>query len=166
MNIEDYMLSDLQRVESVSTRLFASLVINEKTGCLEWSRKSKANGGYGVLCVGRKGQIRAHRAAWAIKNGSIPNGLYVCHKCDNPLCCNVNHLFLGTPKDNMIDKEAKGRGTKPPVRYGENHHKTKTTLAQVSSIRSETGTLDEIANRYGISSKTVWRIKKGLSWKT
>jgi hypothetical protein len=166
MNIEEYMLSDSQRIQSVSARLFAALVDNKKTGCLEWSRKSKANGGYGVLCVGRKGHIRAHRAAWAIKNGAIPDGFYVCHKCDNPLCCNTDHLFLGTPKDNMADKEAKGRGIKPPVRHGELHHNTKTTLAEVDCIKSENGTLNEIADRYGISSKTVWRIKKGLSWKT
>lgn len=163
MNIEEYMLSDSQRIQSVSARLFSALVDNKKTGCLEWSRKSKANGGYGVLCVGRKGQIRAHRAAWAIKNGAIPDGFYVCHKCDNPLCCNIDHLFLGTPKDNMADKEAKGRGTKPPVRYGELHHNSTISDEQVFTIRNSTDQKSDLAKRYGVSEMTIYRIKKGTT---
>jgi hypothetical protein len=50
-----------------------------------------------------------HRLAWEIKNGEIPNGLFVLHKCDNPACCNTDHLFLGTQKDNMQDALKKGR---------------------------------------------------------
>ncbi len=163
MNIEEYMLLSADRINSVSARLFAALIKNESTGCLEWSKKARANGGYGVLCVGRRGQIRAHRAAWVIKNGLIPDGLYVCHKCDNPRCCNVDHLFLGTPKDNMIDKEAKGRGTKPPSHSGESHHNATLTTSQLCEVRASTQTLEALAKAYGVSSKTIWRIKKGLT---
>lgn len=163
--IEKYMLASPARIKSVSERLAKKTKLNPETGCIEWTAKARANGGYGTLCVGRAGQIRAHRAAWVLKNGPIPSGLYVCHSCDNPLCCNVSHLFLGTPKQNMADKEAKGRGTKPPVHFGEKHHNTKITAAQMQEIRISPDTLHEIAARYGVSSKTVWRIKKGLTWR-
>ena len=164
--IEQHMLASAARIKSVSDRLARKTKLNPETGCLEWTATARANGGYGTLCVGRVGQIRAHRAAWVLKNGPIPRGMYVCHSCDNPLCCNVDHLFLGTPKQNMDDKEAKGRGIKPPVHRGEQHHNAKTTAAQVDEIRSAAGTLDAIASRYGVSAKTVWRIKKGLTWRT
>jgi hypothetical protein len=163
--IEHYMLSNPVHTESVASRLAQKTKFNQETGCIEWTARARANGGYGTLCVGRRGHVRAHRAAWVLRYGIIPEGLYVCHSCDNPLCCNVDHLFLGTPKQNMHDKETKGRGVKPPVHFGEAHHKTKTTYAEVDEIRSASGTLREIASRYLVSSKTVWRIKKGLTWK-
>lgn len=164
--IEHHMLASQSNIQSVSDRLVKKTKSNPETGCLEWVAKARANGGYGTLCVGRSGQIRAHRAAWVLKNGLIPSGLYVCHSCDNPLCCNVEHLFLGTPKQNMDDKEAKGRGTNPPVHRGEKHHNAKTTAEEVEEIRHAAGTLLAIAARYGVSAKTVWRIKKGLTWRT
>lgn len=163
--IEEYMLSSPDRMESVRNRLKQKTKLNEATGCLEWTARAKANGGYGVLCVGRRGQIRAHRAAWVLENGPIPIGLYVCHSCDNPLCCNTSHLFLGTPKENMADKEAKGRGQKPPVHSGEKHHNTTLTAEQLAEVVASQDTLEETARRFGVSSKTVWRIKKGLTWK-
>jgi hypothetical protein len=160
MNIEQYMLADQERTAGVATRLSQKTAMNPATGCLEWQAKARANGGYGTLCVGRRGQIRAHRAAWVLANGPIPPGLYVCHRCDNPLCCNVDHLFLGTPAENMADKERKGRGTKPPLARGEKHHNATLTDAQVAEVFAAVGTLDALAARYGVSSKTIWRIKK------
>ena len=53
--------------------------------------------------------LRAHRAVWKLENGPINDGLYVCHHCDNRMCCNPLHLFLGTAKDNAVDKVQKGR---------------------------------------------------------
>jgi hypothetical protein len=60
-----------------------------------------------VLATGK--YAPAHRLAWELTNGPIPGGLHGCHKCDNPVCCNPSHLFLGTPKDNADDKVRKGR---------------------------------------------------------
>ena len=71
-----------------------------------------STGGYGVVGVAGK-QARAHRVAYQLAHNSIPNGLFVCHKCDNRRCCNPSHLFLGTAAENNRDKIEKGRFTSP-----------------------------------------------------
>ncbi len=79
-------------------------------GCLVWTGNRDAKG-YGRLRrSGANGEyVGAHRAAWEVANGRIPSGMYVCHRCDNPPCCNPAHLFLGTPLDNVRDCVEKGR---------------------------------------------------------
>lgn len=88
------------------TRLTAKLAA-QPNGCIAWT--GYTNGGYGQLMVGGR-TYRAHRLAWELEHGPIPDGLLVCHTCDNPSCCNVDHLFLGTDLDNNRDKERKRRG--------------------------------------------------------
>lgn len=79
--------------------------------CRVWPL-AKTHNGYGL--VGYQGaQLRAHRLAWVLTHGEIPDGMMVLHKCDNPPCCNPDHLFLGTQMDNMRDRHEKGRD---PVR--------------------------------------------------
>ena len=99
----------MKATRSIAERLAAKLSPPDERGCLVWTAKSRGRGGYGVINAGGK-QVRAHRLAWEIANGPIPEGMSVCHRCDNPPCCNVEHLFLGAPKDNMADKMRKGRG--------------------------------------------------------
>ena len=82
--------------------------IDKSGACWEW-KKHKHKNGYGGLRYKGK-QEYSHRVAWIISFGDIPDGLYVCHRCDNPSCCNPSHLWLGTPADNMHDRDAKGRG--------------------------------------------------------
>ncbi len=66
--------------------------------------------GYGFFWFKNK-QVRSHRFSWEITHGKIPNGLFVCHHCDNPSCVRPDHLFLGTCQDNALDMISKGRGT-------------------------------------------------------
>ena len=75
--------------------------------CIEWQRCRSAFG-YGRLWFKNRVWM-AHRHAWFLANGPIPDGLCVCHHCDNPPCTNVDHLFLGTKGDNNRDRDQKGR---------------------------------------------------------
>ena len=78
------------------------------SNCIIWEGRTWSQGRYGCLYVNGK-TVLAHRYAWENVNGKIPDGLIVCHKCDNGLCINPNHLFIGTHKDNMQDCSRKGR---------------------------------------------------------
>jgi hypothetical protein len=83
------------------------------TPCLEW-QAARDRDGYGYFGV-RAGKVaKAHRLAWEFAHGPIPDGLHVLHKCDNPPCIDVEHLFLGTNDDNVADMNAKGRAVCKP----------------------------------------------------
>lgn len=83
-----------------------------KNGCLVWLGY-RTTDGYGRLSKSSGGLELAHRMAWRLVHGPIPDGKCVLHHCDNPPCVRVDHLFLGTQNDNMKDMAAKGRGRKP-----------------------------------------------------
>jgi hypothetical protein len=132
------------------------------TGCWLYRGNLTPNG-YGVLSVG--GRSRAtHRLAWELTHGPVPPGLYICHRCDQPACCNPAHLFLGTPSDNQADSVAKGRR---PSRKGSRHPLAKLTDDAVREIRAGKArgerTID-LARRFGISEPSVCRIAKGYGW--
>lgn len=82
------------------------------TGCLEWTGCMN-NDGYGRIRIGRK-STSAHRVIWILTFGDIARDIFVCHHCDNRRCINVQHLFLGTNRDNMLDCKRKGRMYIPP----------------------------------------------------
>jgi len=86
---------------------FWSHLVEAPSGCMEWTRATNPQG-YGKVRINKQ-YFATHRLAWVLVNGPIPDGLFVCHRCDNPPCCNVDHLFLGTMKDNMMDMVSKGR---------------------------------------------------------
>ncbi|WP_350339401.1 HNH endonuclease signature motif containing protein [Paramicrobacterium chengjingii] len=90
---------------TTSERLYSSLISTEN-GCLEWTGASV--GGYGNIHVNGKSTL-THRLAWELAHGPIPNGMVVCHTCDNPPCCNPEHLFIGTQADNVRDMVSKRR---------------------------------------------------------
>lgn len=123
------------------------------TGCV-------GKDGYGVLGVGRK-QMRAHRASFEAFSGEIPGGLLVCHRCDQPLCVNPDHLFLGTPRDNTQDMIRKSR--RKTLR-GESHPNSKITMKDRETIRllrSSGAKLSEVAEKFGIAIQTVSAIANG-----
>ena len=109
----------------------------------------------------------AHRAAWRLFKGEIPAGLYVCHKCDEKLCANPDHLFLGTAVDNMQDASRKGRIRIPAESFhsSETHQPAKLTNAQVREIRSSTESARKMEHRYPVTWRAIWDAKTRRTFK-
>jgi HNH endonuclease len=120
--------------------------------------------------VSYKGRMtKAHRLAWQLTfKRKIPKGKLACHKCDNKLCCNPYHIFIGTQRDNMLDMFRKGRGNRTPMR-GDKNHRTKITKEQASEIKrlryKMALPLSEISLRVKVSKTTVSSICSGRSWR-
>lgn len=131
-------------------------------GCWLWTA-SCAGKGYGQMKLPKqRKQEYAHRLAYQIYKGEIPKCLQVMHSCDNPKCCNPDHLSIGTCKDNLQDMKQKGRST-----HGEKNARAKITEDQVIQIRKciESGmTQSKIALAFGISQIQVSRINTGKRW--
>lgn len=94
-----------RKVKSDSERFFALTIPITESGCLIWL--AQCHKGYGIFCYKGR-EIASHRFAWQLTHGPIPQGLCVCHHCDVSICVNVNHLFIGTHRDNMEDAAKKG----------------------------------------------------------
>jgi len=134
----------------------------DSKGCIVWTGQRNEKG-YGVGSK-RNTQVLAHRIAYELANGSEPGEMQVCHHCDNPPCCNPEHLFLGTAKDNAADMCAKGRQSRKPSVFGESHHKAKLTIEDVLAIRSSSDGCRKLAAKYGVSSTHITRIRSGKCW--
>lgn len=136
-----------EQKQSLLNRLLLHRHINADTNCWEWTGKSQTKDGYGVLgsTIEDRNHIYAHRASWIVHFGTIPECSVICHECDNPKCFNPDHLWIGTPAENMLDKIFKGRHTKT---------ETVTLLEQ---------RLDQITNllaEYGLSKNQITSIVK------
>ncbi len=129
--------------------------------CLEWER-AKTVKGYGYLWI--DGRMRlAHRAAYKLSVGPIPEGYLVCHKCDNPACFRPSHLFVGTALDNKIDRTTKGRSNR-----GERHQNAKLTEEQIRIIRLEHASgvkRSKLALRFGVLPVTIGDVVSRKSWR-
>ena len=126
--------------------------------CWEWTA-CKATEGYGRFVLNNR-DLGAHRVAYTLAKGEIPEGLLVRHTCDNRLCCNPDHLILGTITDNMADKVKRNRQLK-----GEQHSNSKLTAKQAMEIYSSPLLQDELAKLYNINQTTVSLIKHKKRWK-
>lgn len=137
----------------------------EESGCWLWTGGTRANS-KGVLYprhwTDDKKSMGAHRFSFELVHGAIPKGMYVCHKCDTPLCVNPHHLFLGTHNDNMRDMVMKKRSF---VGRGENKKGlSKLTNKQAEQIRNMDISQSKIAALFGVSQTTIGRIKRMESY--
>ena len=132
------------------------------SGCWHFiGRKTKFGHG---SCRFQGKVVGAHRAVYCITNKlnlDEINGIVIRHKCDNPPCCNPNHLQAGTLADNNRDREERGRAV---YLKGERNGQSKLTEKDVLEIREASGTLQEIANRYGVHLSTIHLIRSRKKW--
>lgn len=126
--------------------------------CWNWTG-TRSNCGYGQYYAERK-HVRAHRFAWTITYGSPENGLCVCHKCDNKLCCNPSHLFLGTLGDNNRDRDQKGRTAR-----GCNKSTSKFTAEQIRWMRRSGLPRKELARMFKVDITSIRAILLGISYR-
>jgi hypothetical protein len=131
----------------------------DPNGCWPW--KANSRGGYGLFSLDGRPQS-AHRTAYRLMVGEIPNGLDVLHRCDTPRCVNVRHLFLGTQADNAKDMCGKNRQAKGDQVYG-----SILTASQVLEIRASFPELsmEALAAKFKTSKQTIWRTIKRKTWK-
>jgi hypothetical protein len=131
------------------------------SGCWLWT--GTVNGKYGQMSLGHRLREYAHRTSWKLHVGGIPQGRFVLHRCDTPLCVNPEHLFLGTLLDNARDCISKGRRASF---QGEFNSQSKLNEAQVSQIRHDPRTQREIAADYGVDRSTISYIQNHKTWFT
>ena len=122
--------------------------------------KWKDNKGYGRFHFRNKDWV-AHRVSYVLHKGEIPDGLCVCHTCDNPSCVCPDHLFLGTIKQNNQDCARKGRRNN----RGEAHPRSRLTESNIQEIREHTGPLNELTKRFNVSLSHIGHIRCRSSWK-
>ena len=139
---------------------FWSKVLKRPGGCWEWTA-ARTHNGYGRFTLDRT-SLRAHRVSYWLSNGPIPDGLLICHHCDNPGCVRPEHLFAATQKQNVRDAITKGR-----MAYGERHPRGRLNEVAVRVIRYFRGkkTQEELARAFGVSQPMISWVQRGICWK-
>jgi hypothetical protein len=150
---------------------YGPIASNLPTRCWNW-RGATSGKGYGVMCVTRKRGAKrleyAHRLSVELLRGVIPGDKVVLHKCDNPPCCNPEHLLVGTQQENILDMFAKGRGRRDNPARGERQHLAKMTEEKVRLARKLRGagiSFRKLAIRFGMSKSAMRAAVVGETWK-
>lgn len=158
---QDYTTQDVLR--------FKKHIKVAPSGCHEWQGHIMRNG-YGQFNVNGKVQL-THRVSYEMSNGCIPQGMYVLHRCDNPACCNPEHLFVGTQADNMRDAKLKGRSRSPLIdnpRIGKLNVNAKMTDELVARARSMYATggysQPQLARMFGVSKASMNSLLLRKTW--
>lgn len=178
VNSDRVVINVLGFPEDVVHRFQRNIKVSLITGCWEWIG-GKTESGYGSIGASHKvrngKKTNAHQMSWLLYFGEIPEGMGVLHTCDNPPCCNPEHLFLGTNADNVKDKMKKGRHKSGGFLFGEfhplhgvNHPSNKLSEDDVLEIvrlnKTEKYTNIELANMYGVSKGAISGIICGRTW--
>lgn len=141
---------------------FINCVIVDEKGCWIWQR-SRHRQGYGHLRLDGRYEL-SHRAAWKIYKGEIPKNLKVCHKCDVTSCCNPDHLFLGSQKDNVKDGKSKGRYDNRKM--GKRRNKLNfEQVEEVKRLHSQGITRKNLQVKFEVGQTCIAKILRGDSWK-
>ena len=165
----------------IADRLWAKVAKTDE--CWEWTGYIKPNG-YASLYdphTGTKQYI--HRISWELHNGGpIPDGMMVCHRCDNRRCVRPDHLFLGTARDNVVDQTSKGRNpfqlyperarvgllvyfkTNPGSHRGQRNPHAKLSAVDVATIRSSPDNNATLSRRFGVTPTCIGQARRGQTW--
>jgi len=142
--------------------------VTKMDGCWLWTGSTD---GHGYGSIGKGGQrgplLKAHRVSWEIHRGPVPDGMEVCHHCDNPPCTNPDHLFLGTQADNMADAARKGRTRNTPFRGEANGHAIFSEI-DIRAIRQAHATgvgVKALGRLYGTSHTNIGFIVRRETWR-
>lgn len=158
------LYSDRKKAPPTRGELVSSLMrrCNKTESCWLWTGAKVR--GYGSINVRGRGAVIVPRLSYELFIAAIPPGMFVCHTCDTPACLNPEHLFIGTPADNVHDMVVKGRRCAPELPKGEAHHATSLTEDDVMAIRKSCSARKDIAARYGVSVSTIRNILTGRTW--
>jgi hypothetical protein len=143
--------------------------VEKGDGCWEW--KAAKRNGYGVFTLtGPKKMVLAHRLSYQMAYRYIPDGLLICHHCDNPGCVRPSHLYVGTKKDNARDAAERGQlaGRRVGDQRGERNHRARLDWQSVNRIRRDwqTGnyTASQLGDKYEVSRSAAWAAATGRTW--
>lgn len=143
--------------------------VDKGTDCWTWTGTTTPQG-YGMLRLGggRGRPIGVHRVSFIIANGSIPEGLDILHRCDNPPCVRPDHLYAGTHSRNMQDTYDRGRHrSMADTIRGERNVNARLTDSDVIAIRAARSTgakLAELGRVYGVDQSTIWKVVNHKAW--
>ena len=157
-----------EKFRSVMPERIIKRVSIDENNCWNWIPKGKHPYGYGKYIYTqnkKKFHLGSHRASWMAFKGGIPEGLCVCHKCDNAACCNPDHLFLATPKDNTHDMMNKGRF--PDFRGEKNSSAIldEGTVREIRRLHCSGESVASIARKYGIKYFTCLDVVNRRNWR-
>jgi hypothetical protein len=149
---------DASRRAAILARFWAAVQRPDAKACWVWTGSTNSRG-YGLFLLIGRTRVRAHRLTWLLSRGEIPAGMEVCHSCDNTLCVNPDHLFLGTHRDNHLDSVRKGRKRAWGLQ--------KLNAAQVVEIRARCAAGErqkDVGRAFGIARNTVSGIVNRKTW--
>lgn len=162
-------------LRALTNAFWRHVAVGDQGECWVWTGATAQ--GYGVWAFSGRMQ-GAHRIAWILQHGPIPEGRYVCHRCDNPPCCNPKHLFLGSQGENMADAAAKSRVARGDRHYtrrnpeavlrGHQHGCAKLTPDDVRAIRRRAAqgeTQLALGEEFGVTQTTIFKIVHRQRWR-
>ena len=161
INPEHLFITIRNQNKSDEERFWAK-VKKMENGCWEWQGAKNLQGYGEFMTAGDSGHFEmAHRISWKLANGPIPDGMFICHHCDNPPCVNPAHLFLGTQKDNIQDMFSKNRQN-----YGKSAKLTPEQVVEIRNIYKKGNiTYQKLAEKFNVQCLTIGSIIRKERWK-